>query len=133
MAISGGAAGGQHGGILELLGAAAAHADQMVVIAVTGPDQLEAAPPLRQLQLLEEAHGAEQPQGAIHRRQGDPRLGSQQPLMHLLGTEMAAFAQPLEQIEDALALRRETLAPVVETGPQHGAGQGRLTAGGRRR
>ena len=132
MAVGGGVAGGEHGGILELLRAAAADTDQMVMIAVAGAGELEAPTTLRQLQLLQQPHRAQQPQGAVHRRQRNPPLGAQQPLMHLLGAEMAAFTKPLEQIKDALALRREPLASVVETGPQSSAGERRLLARGRR-
>ena len=57
-----------HSGVFKLLDATAAHAHQMVVVAMVLARQLKAPPALRQLQLFQQAHAAQQPQGAVHRR-----------------------------------------------------------------
>ena len=87
---------GEDGRIFKFFGAATAHTHQVMMVAMGVASQLEAAPPFRQFQLLQQPHRAEQAQGAIHRGQGHPGLGPQQPLMHLLGAEVTALAQPLK-------------------------------------
>ena len=119
--------GGEHRPALELLGAAAAHAHQVVVIGMGVAGQLEAAAPFGQFQLLEKAHRTEQPQGAVDGGQRHPLTGTQQALVDFLGTEVAALADAFKQGEDPLALGREPLAAVVEAGAQGaGLGAGRL-------
>ena len=118
----------QHRRILELLRTTATHAHEVVVVAVGIGGQFVAPPSLRQLQFLEQPHGTQQSQGAIHRGQGHLLLLGQQPLVHLLSTEMAAGTALLEQGEHALALGREPLAAVVQRAAQgiagHRGGQG---------
>ena len=97
---------GEHRWILKFLRAAATHTHQMVMVAVGVASQLEAAPSLRQLQLLQQAHATEQTQGAVHRGQGHTLLGAQQPLVHLFSTQVAAFADPLKQLQHPLTLGR---------------------------
>ena len=117
----------QHLGIFKLFGAATAHTHQVMVVAMGITGQLKAASPFGQLQLLQQAHGAEQPQGAIHRGQRNPGLGSQQALMHLLGAEMTALAQALKQPQHPLALGGEPLAAIMQAGPEPiGAGLDQL-------
>ncbi len=117
----------QHGPILKLLGASAAHADQMVVVAMLGiPRQLEAAPAIGEFQLLQQLQGAEQPQGSIHRGQGhttgwasrtDAR-GVAQTLVHVFGAEVAASTDLLEQGQHPLPLGGEALAPLMQAAAQ---------------
>ena len=112
-------AGREHGGVFEFLGTAAAHADQVVVVAVLGVAcQLEAAAPIRELQFLQQVQGAQQPQGAVHRGQGDPAIAAAQPLVHVLGAEVAAGADLLEQGQHPLPLGGEALAPFMQAGAQ---------------
>ena len=115
-------AGLQHLGVLKLFGAAAAHAHQVVMVAVGIAGQLKAASPLRKLQLLQQAHRAQQAQGAVHRGQRHPLLTAQQALVHLFGTQMAALTDALEQGQHALALGGEPLATIVKAGAQAGLG-----------
>jgi hypothetical protein len=45
--------------------------------------------------------------------------------VHLLGTEVRAFADPLEERQNTLPLGSEPLTPIVEAGAQtRGGGQG---------
>lgn len=67
----------QHGRTLELLGVTAAHADQVVVIAMGIAGQLKTATTLGQLQLLQQPHGTEQAQGPVDGGQRDPLLIAQ--------------------------------------------------------
>lgn len=119
MGISRGRSRRQHRGTLKLFGATAAHAHQVMVIAMAGARQLKPPSSFGELQLLQHPHRAEQAQGAIHGGQRHPRLGSQQPLMHLLGAEMAALPQPLKQGQDALPLGCQPLTAAMQAGPQH--------------
>lgn len=61
MVLGGELASQKHGGILEFLGAAAAHTHEMVVVAVRVTGQFVTSPPLGKLQLLEQLHRTEQP------------------------------------------------------------------------
>jgi len=56
----------EHGGAFEFFGAAAAHADQVMVVPVGFTAELEAASPFREFEFLQQPHGAQQPQAAIH-------------------------------------------------------------------
>jgi len=114
----------EHGFRFEFLRAATAHAHQMVVITTGIAGELEPATTLRQLQLLEQPHGGEQPQGAIHGGQGHPLLVAQQALVHLLGAEMAALTDSLEQGQHTLPLGGEPVPAIVEGGAQSGGVQG---------
>ena len=118
MQASGAFTGLEHGLALEFLGVAAAHTHQMVVVAVGIAGQLKTAAALGQLELLEQAHRTEQPQGAIHRGQRHPLLAAQQALVHLFRTEMAALADALEQGQHPLPLGREPLTAIVQAGTQ---------------
>jgi hypothetical protein len=42
-------------------------------------------------------------------------LGTQKPLVHLLSTEVTAFANPLKQGQHTLALGGQTLTAIVKT------------------
>jgi len=118
----------QHGSILKFLGPPTAHADQMVVVAMLGiPRQLEAAPAIGKFQFLQQLQGAEQPQGSIHRGQGDAArwarrtdggLGAAQALVHVFGAEVAARADLLEQGQHPLPLGGEALAPLMQAAAQ---------------
>ncbi len=83
---------------------------------ITG--QLKPPAPLGEFQLLQQTHRAQQPQRAVHRGQRHPLLVAQKTLVHLFGTEVSAFADPLKQGEHPLALGREPLATVVQAGAQ---------------
>lgn len=98
------------------------------MVAVGIASQFEAAAPFRQLEFLKQAHAAEQPQGAIHGGQGHPFLITQEPLMHRLGAEVTALADPLEQGQHPLPLGGEPLAAIVQAGAQTGCAMG---SGGR--
>ena len=110
--------GRQFAALLELDDAAAAHADQVVMVPVGLAGQLEATPSLRQLELLQQTHRTEQPQGAVHGGQRDAALAAAQPLMHVLGAEVTAGAYLLEQGQHPLPLGREPLAAVVQAAAQ---------------
>jgi hypothetical protein len=90
----------------------------MVVITVGITGQLVAPATFREFQFLEQAHGTQEPQGAVHGCQGHPLLLGQKPLMHLFGTEVAAGTALLKQGEHPLALGSEPLAAIVEGGAQ---------------
>jgi hypothetical protein len=95
-----------------------------MVVAVGIPGQFKAPATLRQFQLLQQAHATKKPQGSVHRGEGHPLLGPQQPLVHLLRTEVTAFPNPLKQGQHALALGGQALAAIMKTGPQAMAARG---------
>ena len=115
---------GEHRFALEFLGVPTAHTDEMVMVTVVVvAGQFEPAPAFRQLQLPQQLHRTEQAQGAINRGQGDTLLGAQQSLMHLLSTEMRAFAQAFKQGQHTLTLRCEPLTTAVEAAAQRLSGE----------
>ena len=109
---------GKHGGIFKLLDATAAHADQVMVVAVIVARQLKASPALGKFQLLQQTHPAQQPQRAIDRRQRHLLPLEPQALMGFLRTEVAPLSQALEQLQHPLPLGSEPLASVVEAAAQ---------------
>ena len=108
----------EHRRIFKFLSAAAAHAHQMVMVAMGVTGQLKAAPTLGQLQLLQQPHGAQQPQGAVHRGQRYPLLAPEQALVHLFSSQVATFTDALEQGQHTLPLGREPLTAIVQAGAQ---------------
>jgi hypothetical protein len=104
----------EHGGAFEFFGAATAHTDQVMVVTVGFTAEFEAATPFREFQFLQQPHGAQQPQAAVHGGQRDPLLPPPQPLVHFLGTEVAAFPELLEEFQDPLPLGRQALTPIVQ-------------------
>jgi hypothetical protein len=76
----------------------------MMVVAVGISGELEAPATLGEFQLLEQAHATEKPESSVHGGEGHPLLGTQKPLVHLLSTEVTAFADPLKQGQHTLAL-----------------------------
>jgi len=88
----------------------------VVAVGITG--ELKAPPPLGKLQLLQQAHPTEQPEGSVNGGKGYPLLGTQKPLVHLLGTQVTPFPNPFKQGQNPLALGRQTLAAIMKTGPQ---------------
>jgi hypothetical protein len=109
----------EHRLAFEFLGLTAAHTDQMVVIAVViVAGELETAPTFGQFQLPQQIHRTEQPQGPVDRCQRDPLIASQEPLMHLLGTEVTAFTDALEQGQHPLPLGGQPLAAAMQRAAQ---------------
>jgi hypothetical protein len=107
---------GQHLTVLKFLDTAATHAHKMVVVAMVVPRQLEASSPFGDLQFLQQAHAAQQPQGAIHRGKGHLLPPCPQLLMGFLRAEVAALLQPLKEPQHELSLGGEPLAPVAKAG-----------------
>ena len=99
---SGGSSCCQHGFTFEFLGAAAADAHHMVMLAVIVNGKLKASTPFAELQFLEQTHIGQQAQGAIHRCQRHLHLKGRQLLVHLFGTEVAAGPTALEQLKNPL-------------------------------
>ena len=103
----------------KFLGLAAAHTHQVVVITViVVAGQFKPPTTFRQLELPQQLHRTEQPQGAIHRGQRHPLLGPQQALMDLFGTEVTAFTDPLKQRQHPLPLGGESLSPAMQGAAQ---------------
>ena len=96
----------------------------MMVVAVGIAGELKATATLGEFQLLEQAHATEKPEGSVHGGEGHPLLGTQKPLVHLLSTEVTAFANPLKQGQHTLALGGQTLTAVMKTGLQPMATRG---------
>jgi hypothetical protein len=108
----------EHGGALEFLGAATAHTDEVMVVPVGFTAELEASPAFCQFEFLQQSHGAQQPQAAIHGGQRDPLLSPPQPLVHFFGAEVAAFAELLEKFQHPLPLGCQALSPIVQAAAQ---------------
>jgi len=64
----------KHGGTFKFLRAATAHADQVMVVPVGCPADFEAAAAFGEFQFLQQPHGAQQPQAAVHGGQRDALL-----------------------------------------------------------
>ncbi len=120
----------EHGATFKFFRAATAHADQVMVVTVGFPAEFEAAAAFGEFQFLQQPHGAQQPQAAIHRGQRDALLAPPQPLVHFFGTEMAAFSKLLEEFENPLPLGRQALPPIVQAAaefrPRCSRGGGRV-------
>jgi hypothetical protein len=108
----------EHRDAFEFLGAATAHADQMMVVAVGFTAELEAASAFGEFEFLQQPHGAQQPQAAVDGGQRDPLLAPPQSLVHLFGAEVAAFAKLLEEFQHPLTLGRQALSPIVQAAAQ---------------
>ena len=104
----------EHGGTFEFLRAATAHADQVMVVTVGFTAEFEAAAAFGEFQFLQQPHGAQQPQAAVHGGQRDALLTPPQPLVHFFGTEVAAFSELLKEFENPLPLGRQALPPIVQ-------------------
>lgn len=104
----------EHGGAFEFLGVTTAHTDEVMVVTVGFTAELEAAPAFCQFEFLQQPHGAQQPQAAVHGGQRDALLPPPQPLVHFLGAEVAAFAELLEEFQHPLPLGRQALSPIVQ-------------------
>ncbi len=104
----------EHGGTFEFLRAATAHADQVMVVTVGFPAEFEAAAAFGEFQFLQQPHGAQQPQAAVHGGQRDALLPPPQPLVHFFGAEVAAFAELLEEFQHPLPLGRQAQSPIVQ-------------------
>jgi len=114
MALSCLAASFNHRNAFKLLGASAADADQMMVIAMVTRAKLKATSTFRELQLLQKSHLHQKPEGAVNRGEGHPGFRFQQVLMHILRTEMGAGTDPLKQIEHSPTLWGETPTVLVK-------------------
>ena len=90
----------------------------MVVMGVGITGQLKTAPPLGQLELLQQPQGTEQPQTAVHGGQRHPPIAAAQTLVHVLSAQMTALAELLEQGQHLLALGGEPLAPLMQAAAQ---------------
>ena len=90
----------------------------MVVMGVGITGQLKTAPPLGQLELLQQPQGTEQPQTAVHGGQRHPAIAAAQTLVHVLSAQMTALAELLEQGQHLLALGGEPLAPLMQAAAQ---------------
>jgi hypothetical protein len=108
----------EHGGAFEFLGAATAHAYQVMVVTVGFTAELEAASAFGKFEFLQQPHGAQQPQAAVDGGQRDALLAPPQSLVHFFGAEVAALAELLEEFQDPLALGRQALAPIVQAAAQ---------------
>jgi hypothetical protein len=108
----------EHGGAFEFLGAATAHADQVMVVTVGFTAEFEAAPAFGEFEFLQQPHGAQQPQAAVDGGQRDALLAPPQSLVHFFGTEVAAFAELLEEFQHPLTLGRQALSPIVQAAAQ---------------
>ena len=108
----------EHRGAFEFLGAATAHADQVMVVTVGFTAELEAAPAFGEFEFLQQPHGAQQPQAAVNGGQRDALLAPPQSLVHFFGAEVAAFAELLEEFQHPLTLGRQALAPIVQAAAQ---------------
>ena len=106
----------QHGFTFEFLGAAAADAHHMVMLAVIVNGELKASTPFAELQFLEQTHIGQQAQGAIHRCQRHLHLKGRQLLVHLLGTEVTTGSTVFKQFKNTFALRGES-TPVLMQAP----------------
>lgn len=102
-----------HQGIFKLLCAPTYGTDQMVVVMLLCGGQLKTATALGQFQLPQQVHGAEQPQGAIHRGQGYLAIGPQQLQVHIFCAQVMAATNALKQIQHPLPLGGESLAAMV--------------------
>ena len=87
----------------------------MVMIAVVSYSKLEAPTALGEFKLLKKPHIGQQPQGAVHRRQGDLQFELCQLLMHLLSAEMAAGSTALKQGKHTLSLGGQAAAILMES------------------
>ena len=108
----------EHCGAFEFLGAATAHADQVMVVTVGFTAELEAAPAFGEFEFLQQPHGAQQPQAAVDGGQRDALLAPPQALVHFFGAEVAALAELLEEFQHPLTLGRQALSPIVQAAAQ---------------